>query len=146
MLDAVKIFCAGMSPLLAGILFNYLLMYLPVWSLLMLLEIVLIAAWVYLAFKVSKSGKNPFIQASLLSAFGLLMLALALFQELVMGRYWLNLIGIGPQLFFLPFVTLASLITVPFMDVIRPWPAYIVIWAGLFLTGWMGCWIKRRKA
>ena len=147
MSNAVKILSAGMLPLLAGILFHYLLMSLPAGNpLMLLLALALLAAWVCLAYRVSKSQKNPVIQAFLLSAFGLLMLALALYQELIMGRYWLNFLGLAPQMYFLPFVPLTSLVTVPFTDVMRPWPAYIVIWAGLFLTGWLGCWLKRRRA
>lgn len=143
--DAVKMFCAGMLPLPVGILFHVLLMYLPLGPLMLLVEFALVAVWFYLAFRMSKLGKRPVIQAFLLSAFGLLMLALALYQEFVLGRYWLNAIGFGSQMYFLPFVTLATLILNLFMDVVRPWPVYIVIWTGLFLTGWLGCLLKRRK-
>lgn len=147
MLDAVIMLCAGILPLLAGILFHCLLLFLPVGSsLMLLLALALLAAWVYLAYRVSKPQKNPIIQAFLLSAFGVVMLVLALCQELVLGRYWLNFLGLAPQLYFLPFVPLAAMGMAPFMNMIRPWPAYIVICAGLFLTGWLGCWHKRHKA
>ena len=79
------------------------------------------------------------------AAFGLLMLALTLYQELVMGSYWGNILGYGTQMFFLPWLSLAAFMAAPFTNIIRIWPLYIIIWAGLFLTGCVGCIRKQYR-
>ena len=142
---ALKLCCAGAAPLLLGLLFNYVLLYLPVPGvLLIVLECGLLAAWGCAAFRLSDPKKNPLVQAFLLSGFGLAMLALVLYQELVLGQYWGNFLGLGTQVFFLPFLTAAASVVSPFMEIVRIWPMYIVTWICLFLIGCAGCLIKRR--
>ena len=87
----VKLLCAGILPLIVGWIFHFLLLYspLPIWFY-RLAGLALLAGWAYLAYRLSDSGKNPVLQAFFLSAFGLLMLVLALYQEIGMGQYWLG--------------------------------------------------------
>ena len=94
-------------------------------------------------FEVSDPGRDPVMQAFLLSAFGLVMLALALYQELVAGQYWPGRVGFGTQMYFLPFLSLASSIVNRFFS--RIWPDYIVVWLGIFLAGWAGCLAKQGR-
>lgn len=136
----------GVLPLLVGLLFHFILCYLPIGGfLLCLMNLVLLLLWGYGAYRAADATKSPVIQALALSAFGLLMLGLGLWQELVLQRYWPNFIGFGTQLYFLPFLTLASTLVTPFSDVVRVWPMYILIWVWIFLISFIGCWQKRRK-
>lgn len=146
MTNAVKLFCAGILPLLVGLIFNFIILNFPFTGIpVLIIELALIIGWGFLAFRASNSEKHPMMQAFLLSAFGLLMLALVLYQELGMGQYWGNYIGFGTQIYFLPLLSLVSSIMSPFMTVIRIWPMYIVIWAVMFLAGCAGCYMKRGR-
>lgn len=150
MSNTAKLLGVGILPLAVGFAFNYLILYLPLPGFLLLpIELALLVLLGCLAFKLSTPEKNPFAQSLMLCAFGLLMLALVLYQELVLGQYWGNLVGFGTQMYFLPLLTLAAQITVPvmrsFMEVIRVWPAYIVVWILMFAASCVGCFLKRRR-
>ena len=136
----------GVLPLVLGFLLNWAMMILPISRIFyILLSILLLVGWGYLSFKVSSPSSNPFIQALLMCSFGLLMLMLVLYQELVIGRYWGNLIGSGTQFFFLPWLSLASTIISPLMHTVRMWPMYVTVWIGLFISSCIGCFKKRNK-
>lgn len=140
---AVKLFCMGVLPLPIGFLLNYyILLGLPLYGF-SLIGAALLAAWGYMAFRVSDAGKSPMVQAFLLSAFGLLMLVLAVYQELVLGHYWPNRIGSGTQMYFLPFLSLALSVMGRFFS--RIWPGYIAVWLAIFFASWAGCRAKRGK-
>ncbi len=146
MSGSLRLLGIGVLPLLAGLLFHFILCYLPIGGfLLCFMNLVLLLLWGYGAYRAADAAKSPVIQALALSAFGLLMLALALWQELVLWQYWPNFIGFGTQLYFLPFLTLASTLVTPFSDVVRVWPMYILIWVWIFLISFIGCRLKRRK-
>ena len=146
MSNTAKLLGAGVLPLAVGFAFNYLILYLPLPGFLLLpIELALLVLWGYLAFRLSVREKNPIGQAFLMCAFGLLILALVLYQELVLGQYWGNLVGFGTQMYFLPLLTLAATIARPFMEVIRVWPIYILIWIGMFFVSCAGCFLKRRR-
>lgn len=96
-----------------------------------------------------RSCTQILIQSLLFCTFGLLMLLLVLYQELVMGAYWENPIGFCTQAYFLPWILLASTIMSlfsPLMELIRVWPLYIVIWVSLFIASCAECAIKKRRS
>ena len=139
MIRAMRLMGAGTLPLFLGFLLNRLLLAFPASGMVRVpLSVLLLFAWGYFAFRLSDSLQNAVLQAFLLCAFGLLMLALTLYQELVLGSYWGNVLGYGTQMFFLPWLSLAAFMAAPFTNIIRIWPLYIIIWAGLFLTGCVG--------
>ncbi len=146
MLKAIKLIGFGIIPMVVGFLLNWLMMLLPIYGIVsILLAVVFLLLWGYFAFKLSNSRQNSILQAFLMCAFGLIMLALVLYQELAMGQYWINLMGFATQMFFLPCLSLASLVVSPFMDVIRVWPMYIVIWAAMFIASCIGVFVKGRS-
>lgn len=132
---AVCLIGGGVLPLLLGFLLNWSMLAFPITGLItQLLALLFLLMWGHLSFKLSTSAKSPILQAFLMCAFGLLMLALVLYQELVMGRYWGGLVGFGTQMFFLPWISLGFLVARPLMSVVRLWPIYVLIWSGLFIT------------
>ena len=142
MAKAVRLICVGMVPLILGFLLNGVMQTSPISGFIWLaLSFLLLIAWGYLAFKVSNPAHNSMMQALLMCAFGLVMLLFVLYQELVMGAYWGNIIGVGTQMYFLPWVALASLV----IHSLRLWPIYVAIWLGLFVTSCIGCLLKRHK-
>ena len=101
MIRAMRLMGAGALPLFLGFLLDRLLLAFPASGMVRVpLSVLLLFAWGYFAFRLSDSLQNAVLQAFLLCAFGLLMLALTLYQELVMGSYWGNILGYGTQMFF----------------------------------------------
>ena len=138
----------GVLPLVLGFFYNWMLTTLPVRGILyLLLPVLLLVGWGYLSYRVASSSSNPFLQALLTCSFGLVILVLVLYQELAMGQYWGNLVGIATQFFFLPWISLASSVMSlisPFVHSIRVWPLYVIIWIGLLAVSCFGC-VKKRK-
>lgn len=146
-----KLLLAGVVPLLAGYLLNYAIVYLqfPAFGfLLVLLELVLLLLWGCMAYRITSPDRNPAVQSLLLCTLGLLMLILVVWQEMILGQYWFNLIGSASQLYFLPLLTLVSTVLTPllrFVEMIRPCYYYFFIWVILFLVSLAGCLWKRKK-
>ena len=146
----VTLLLLGILPLAGGFALNFM-MFLPIPGFVFFpVQLALLALWGYLAYRVSAPRKSAFAQALALCAFGLAMLALVLYQELVMGEYWGNLAGFGTQMYFLPVLSVAVSVLQPFLraftEVVRVWPLYIAVWVLLFLAGLAGCCLKRRRA
>lgn len=146
MMKTIKLIGVGIIPLILGFLLNWLILTFPIiGSVYIFLGLLFLALWEYCSFKLADAQKNSILQAFIICAFGLLMLILVLYQELIAGAYWSNVIGLGTQMFFLPWLSLAAVVVRPFMNVIRTWPMYLVIWAGLFVISWAGCFLKKHK-
>ena len=146
----VKLFLAGIMPLIVGYIMNYVIIYLPFSGVIInVIEIGFFVLWGYLAYRLSDKEKNPGAQAFVMCTVGLVMLLLVLYQELIMGQYWFGYLGSATQFYFFPFLTLASTILNGIfsllMSTIRIWPFYIMIWSGLFLTSYVGCRMKQKR-
>ena len=150
MSNAVKLFIGGVLPLVAGYVLNFLICFLPLPGIfLILINIVLVFLWGYLSYRLSAPNINTVVQAMLMCTFGLLMLALALYQELALGQYWFNFVGFGTQMYFLPFLSITSIVFSPlisvFMPVMRPWPLFICELLCMIGVSGIGCYIKKRR-
>jgi hypothetical protein len=145
-----KLILWGVLPLPLGYLLNYAMWHFSLSGLLLTgTNLLLLLLWGYLAYRLSSPRGNPLFQALLLCSFGLLALALVLFQELVLGQYWFNFVGTGSQMFFLPFLSLGFAVSNPLvsllMSPIRIWPGYIAAWLLMLAAAWVGCYRKRRR-
>lgn len=139
-----KLLLTGILPLFIGILFHGLLMVLPLPGILyILLEIAFVFGWGWLVYRIADPNINPMVQGSLLMAFGLIMLILAVYQELAVGRYWANLAGLASQMYFMAFLILAGLLVDPFVETLRAWPLYIGIWTIMLVIACAACWRKQ---
>lgn len=144
MKQTIKLLAAGLLPLAAGWALNFAILHLSFVPLL-LTNLILLILWGILSYALSSPERNPALQALLLCGVGVLMLALVLYQELVMGEYWTNLIGLTGQMYFLPTLTLSFTIFQLFPMVIRLWPCYIVCWIFMYLASLIGSWRKTRR-
>ena len=149
MSKTVQLLAAGIVPMAAGLIFNVLILSLPLPGfLLLLLSLAALILWGCLAFRLAERERNPIGQSALMCVIGLVALALLLYQELILGQYWGGLAGSGTQTYFLAVLPLASRLTTPLLgaalSVIPIWPIYITAWLLLFLTGCIGCLLKRR--
>lgn len=141
----IKLIGYGITPVLVGFLMNRLILRLPISGMVVrLLTALLLLLWGYFAFRISNTDQSPVLQAFFMCAFGLFMLALVLYQELVVGAYWPNFVGFASQMYFLPCLSFASLIVSPLMDVVRVWPMYIVTFIAMFIVSYLGAVNKAR--
>ena len=145
-----KLLLLGLAPLPAGYLLDYAMTVLSLSGAAVVgLGVLLPLLWGCLAFLAASPRKKPIRQALALCAFGLAALALVLFQELALGRYWGNFLGIGSQLFFLPFLSLGFSIADPvaglFLSPMRVWPGYIAAWLLMLALAWAGCAFRKRR-
>lgn len=144
MAKTVRLICVGILPLLAGFLLNWILSVFPIHGFVAgMVSVLLLIGWGYLACKLSDPDRSLLVQSVLMCAFGLVMLLLVLYQEIVLKAYWGNTFGSATQMFFLPWLTLASSVISPFVS--RVWPMYVLIWFGLFAASCAGCSLKRQK-
>lgn len=143
----VRLLLLGMLPLAVGYLMNYMLMLLP--FPLLFGSLVPLILWAWLSGRMADVSESALLQALLLNAFGLLMLLLALLQELILGGYWENTAGLFSQLFFLTGLPLASVLLRPLTATASLWPFYGASWLFLFLTSLAGIllyrWRRQKK-
>lgn len=140
----------AVSPLAVGYGLNHAMLNFPIPILVIaILGLCLLFLWGYFSYRIASRDKNPFLQACWICAFGFLMLLLVLYQELVLGRYWFNLFGTAPQLYFLPLFAVATtalrLSVALFVPITQIWPYYILIWGCMFAASCAGC-LKKGKA
>lgn len=146
----LKRLLVGCLPLAAGIALNAAMLRLPISGMaLFLIGLACTWLWGAVSCRAASPGEGLALQALTLSAPGLLMLALALYQEVGLGAYWPGLPGTVPQYFFLPLLSVVATLTRPlvalWMDPIRVWPFYIFTWMYLLAVAWFGCWVKSRR-
>lgn len=139
----------GIVPLILGFIWDRLILHGALFLAGAVVGLVLLLLWGYAAYKLSDPAKNPVLQALLMCAFGLLMLLLVLYQELVRGAYWMNCIGMATQLFFLPMLGFGYWLLGP-LDYIEGyigafWHEGIVIWLAMLIASWVGCFMRQRK-
>lgn len=146
-----RLFLAGQLPLVCGFLLNLLinaLLNAPMGFLLPATSVILTYLWGYAAFRLYDKGENLILSVCKLNAFGALMLALVLFQELVLGYYRPNLVGGLSQFYFLPCLSASILVTNPiiglFTQVRRFCIYYTLEYIIMILVSLLGC-MKKRK-
>lgn len=146
----VPLILLGVLPLPLGYLLNYAMWHFSLsGALLTGVNLLLLLLWGCLAYWFSSPKGNPLLQALLLCSVGLVVLVLVLFQEVVLERYWFNSVGIGSQMFFLPFISLGFTVSNPLasllMSPIRMWPGYVAAWLLMLAAAWVGCYRKQRR-
>ena len=145
-----KLALVGIAPLAAGYLLNF------IWTLadtisgiaILLMGVVFLALWGYAAYKLSSKEEKILPQVLSMCAIPALMLLLVLYQEIVREAYWGNIIGSLTQLYFLPWLTLASLFYLPIellVDVVRVWPGYIIVFILLSAVSFWGIYKKKKS-
>ena len=145
-----RLLLIGLLPLVIGILYNAILVRFTVSGLIQsVLAVGLLIVWGYLAYILLPDGLNFFLASFFMCSFGLIMLILNLYQSVIVGEYWSNVMGLGSQLFFLPWVAINSSIVVPiitlFRGTITVLPIFSLTWIELYVVACTGCYIKSRK-
>lgn len=106
----LKILLLAASPFAIGYLLNYAMLQFNWFSsvFLFLINSLFFLYWFYVGYLSAEHTK--FVREAILvgNSFAFLSIALILFQELVLGRYLTNIIGLLPQMFYLPTVALMA--------------------------------------
>ena len=139
----VKLILIGTLPMWIGIVLNSILTVasMPIF----IVSTFFMGAWVYLSYKCTIGWQDLLPQALWLNLFGFVMLLLVLFQELILGSYWMNYLGMATQLYFLPGLAFVSVLIGRHMPVITTVTMYAAEVVVLFLLSLLGCWLKSKK-
>jgi len=99
--------------------------------------------WLLLGFWTRPLAKSAFAAAAIAHIPALAALALLLYQELALGRYWFNAFGLLPQFFYLALISLAGRIVL-FAHTMPP--VYAAAFVMLFVVFYAGGALRRRKS
>ena len=131
----------GFLPLVVGSIENaYMTSHPDTLPPLRLIGTVILIGWAVASYDLADVKPKPVWQALEFSALGLLALILVIVQEVFLGSYWLNFIGIASQLYFLPLISLPYILPLP-----RIWMMDIRIWLVLFFISICASRMKVRK-
>ena len=107
-----------------------------------LIGVVLLLFWGFFGYRMKDFAGSARRSAILIHLIPCAVLLLLLYQELVLGRYWPNLVGIATQFYYLPLLNIAfGLERLPFALaggwVHRMWHSYLIafglMWAAFYL-------------
>ena len=131
----------GFLPVLLGFCMP-LLSFLP----LFLTSLLFLILWVWLCFRFTDPTKPLWGSFLRICLPGALIVALALYQELVPGNGVPGILINASQFYFLSGITLAGRILTPFLRVITAWPYYIVSYSLLTILCLLTLILKRKVA
>lgn len=147
----VILFLLGLTPLVFGFLMESWMMknqnsVLPF----KLIGIIFLLFWVMVGFTTCKFERTPLESAIITNLPAFLMLLFILFQEIILGRYWVNMFGIVTQFYYLPLVNISSSIVGFLFSLIGLGIHFSVISliSFLFMFGsyYLGSYFKKRKS
>ncbi len=101
----------------------------------------MLVVWFGLGMLARSFGGTVFKSAMIAHIPALIVLMLLLYQEWILGQYWLNAIGMATQLFFLPLVYLSGIVT--FFSPTMP-AVYVTVFLFLFIAFWLGGRLRTR--
>jgi hypothetical protein len=142
----VILFLLGLTPLVLGFLMNSWMMknqnsVLPF----KLIGIIFLLFWVMVGFMTCKFERTPLKSAMIANLPAFSMLLFILFQEIILGRYWISMFGIATQFYYLALVNISSSI-VGFLG-FGIYFSVISLISFLFMFGsyYLGSYFKNRK-
>ena len=147
----VVLLLIGFFSMPLGFLLNHIMMNVSFNLPLLLISIAMLAIWFLISMVSVKFIFTKKETILLLNAPAFLVLILNLFQEYVLGHYWMNLAGVATQFFYLPFLGLGFTLTSGLSSQIANFVytatlAYIVVFVCLILDTFLGCSVAERRA
>ncbi len=137
------LFLIGLLPFALGFAMNALLManmnfVLPY----KLIGIIWLLLWGFFGYLMRDYAGSGIKSAAIAHSVALADLLLLLYQELVLGRYWLNFLGSATQFYYLPVLNISFTLSAWATD--RIWVAYIVSFTLTCAAFFIGCGIRKR--
>ncbi len=138
------LFC-GCFPLVLGYLLNYLIMsnYVPP---LFLIGIAILIVWFLVGMFSAKFIEHKTEIILLLNAPAFLFLLLGLLQEIVLGQYWLNQVGLATQLYYLPLLNFTATLLQIVINHFYLSYGYVLSFSLLLISSYCGRVIAQRRA
>lgn len=135
----------GLIPFPVGYLVNYLMMENVFINGLhyTLVNLFCLAIWFLLGMFLHSLASTKIKAAAIANCPAFIVLLLILFQEVVLGQYWMNIVGIASQFFYMPFLYLTFRITPMFHTMS---PTYIVAFCLMCIVFYWGCCVGMRRA
>lgn len=131
----------GFLPILLGFVYP-VLSFLP----LVLRNLLSFALWVWLCFKFTDLTRSLLPQLLRVLIPGAVVIALALWQELVPGNNLPAFILNASNFYFLSGLQLAGRILTPFLRTITAWPYYIVGYTAMAIAAVLSMTVKKKVA
>ena len=131
----------GFLPILLGFVYP-VLSFLP----LFLRNLLFFALWVWLCFKFTDLTRSLLPQLLRVLIPGAVVIALALWQELVPGNNLPAFIPDASNFYFLSGLQLAGRILTPFLRTITAWPYYIVGYTAMAIAAVLSMTVKKKVA
>jgi hypothetical protein len=137
------LFFLGLIPFALGFIINAIMtqnkdLLLPY----KLIGIMCILFWGFIGFKTCEFGKTSLESAIIANLPAFLVLLLNLYQEIILGQYWLNIFGAATQFYYLPLVNLSAPFTFWSHDF---WTVYIIEFLLMFASYYAGAYLKKRS-
>lgn len=108
-----NILLLGLMPIIVGYLINYLIMNFNAYGLpLDIISIIFLLVWFYFGYVTGKAIKSKMQGMLLANGVGILCGLLIAGQMLALGRFAKGYLGLLPQMYFLPTVSIASILDV----------------------------------
>lgn len=143
------LFLLGLTPLALGFWMNSWMMNNPNNMLpYKLIGIVFLVFWFVIGFKTCKFEETTLKSAAIVNLPALLMVILLIFQELILGQYWMNLFGTITQFYYLPLVNISASIEgifgffIPGL-VIHMWSTFLIGFFLMLASYYLGSHFKR---
>ncbi|MBQ2854751.1 MAG: hypothetical protein IJE81_04680 [Oscillospiraceae bacterium] len=131
----------GFLPIVLGFLYP-IISFLP----LFLVNILFFAVWVWLCFRFTDPAASLLPQLLRILLPGAVIIALALWQELVPNNNLPAVIMQASNFYFLSGIQLAGRILTPFLRTITAWPYYIVDYAAMAIAAILSVVVKKKVA
>ena len=133
----------GLLPILLGLCSN-ILFALPVPF--FLTNLLVLALWIWLCFRFADPTHRTLPQLLRFCLPGTVIVALALWQELVPGNALPDIVISASQFYFFSGTMLAGRILTPFLRVITAWPYYVIDYVLLSTISLLALILKKKTA
>jgi hypothetical protein len=137
------LFILGFIPFPVGYLINHMILNsFPVYELFYtIVSLVFLGIWFLVGMFLYHLAGTKIKAAVIANCPAFIVLLLVLFQEVILGRYWMNFIGLAGQLYYLPLLSLTFKLTPMFHTM--P-PAYIAAFCLMYFAFYSGCCVGIR--
>lgn len=145
----LKLLFLAASPFVIGYLLNYIMIRFNLYGTsVVMIRILFFVYWFFVGSISTKYTES--IRESILmgNSFAIVSIILIIFQEVVMGRYMLNIIGTAPQMFYLGTLSLTSKlenILLFFMPIHYMWMTYSLAFVLMILVYYKGYTMRRKS-
>ena len=128
----------GIIPFFIGYVINYLVMG-PFYNTVLpykLISITFLIAWFFVGRYSYRFVSNKKVATIMGNSVALIVLLFILYQEVILGQYWTNQVGMATQFYYLPLINLASVFTRMFHTM----PAtYVTGFLMMCIVYYLGC-------